>query len=77
MAKKKSSTPAAAVPTAPKGATYNVQIPVVSPKEYLECDTLLEDQILVIDRSARPLCASSTVYLLSSLRPRKRARLNE
>ena len=49
MAKKKASTPAAAATTVPKGVANNVQFPSLSPKEYLECYTLLEDQILLID----------------------------
>jgi hypothetical protein len=49
MAKKKTSAAPAAPTTAKTVTNVHAQFPLVSPKEYLECRVLLEDQILLID----------------------------
>ena len=49
MAKKKSTVSTPAMPASKTTGGAFPQFPPVSPKEYLECRVLLEDQILVID----------------------------
>lgn len=64
MAKKKSSAAAAPAPTVSRNNSSAIQFPSLSPKEYVECSTLLEDQILLIDvRLANSSCSVSSDVL--------------
>ncbi|KAG5639490.1 hypothetical protein H0H81_000628 [Sphagnurus paluster] len=62
MAKKKTEKSSKA--TVPVAATAEPLFPDLSPKEYLECRTVLDDQILVIDvRAAKTLAAECKSFV--------------
>jgi hypothetical protein len=71
MAKKKAATskedsvtPSTTTKAPPTPATTSVVFPELSPKEGLECRTILEDQILVVDVCLTPLCHTTTEEIL-------------